>query len=279
MKNFINKINFNFNSDFGNSRDLTYESKDDFRYNGGVSIGTDFGLSDKLNLSIGKLIPLGEKYQSAKLYFFFPFIPLVPLFSTNFSASTDFNRSRADSKQRKFLVNDLTSREFRASRGFKFDWKFIENWIVDLKGSYDFRAGSDLTPLETTNDSIKNQRPNGDIFGDIFFNDGLINFGRDLDYVQSVSVNPAINLPFLDRFFTINGNYNVRYGWINPNQVVNVGYNVGYTNSFSTTGSLKLKELFSLFSGGNGDNKLRANGLSDDTLKNTGSKQSIAEYT
>ncbi len=277
VKNFINKINFNFNSDFGNSRDLTYESKDDFRYNGGVSIGTDFGLSDKLNLSIGKLIPLGEKYQSAKLYFFFPFIPLVPLFSTNFSASTDFNRSRADSKQRKFLVNDLTSREFRASRGFKFDWKFIENWIVDLKGSYDFRAGSDLTPLETTNDSIKNQRPNGDIFGDIFFNDGLINFGRDLDYVQSVSVNPAINLPFLDRFFTINGNYNVRYGWINPNQVVNVGYNVGYTNSFSTTGSLKLKELFSLFGGGNGDNKLRANGLSDDTLKNTGSKQSIAD--
>ncbi|MEO6696267.1 MAG: cell surface protein SprA, partial [Ignavibacteria bacterium] len=220
VKNIFNKLIFNFNADFGNSRDLTYETKDDFRYNGGVSLGTDFGLSSILNLKLGELLPLGEKYKSAKLYFFLPFIPLAPLFSTNFSASTDFNRSHSESKQRRFANYDQTSRDFRASRGFRFDWKFIEDWIIDLNGNYDFRAGSDLTPLETINDSI--QRPGGEIFNDIFFNNGLVNFGRDLDYVQTVTINPKFNFPFIDKFLTFGGNYNVRYGWVNPNQVQNV---------------------------------------------------------
>lgn len=43
-----------------------------------------------------------------------------------------------------------------------------ENWIIDLGGSYDFRAGSDLTDLETYNDSISTQRPSSEVFDDIF---------------------------------------------------------------------------------------------------------------
>ncbi|MDQ3019064.1 MAG: cell surface protein SprA [Bacteroidota bacterium] len=274
VKNIFNQLRFNFNSDFGNSRDLTYENKNDFRYTGGISLGTEFGLSDKLNLNIGNLIPLGEKYQNAKLYFFFPFIPLAPLFSTNFSASTDFNRSQSESKQRKYLTNDLTSRDFRANRGFRFDWKFIENWIVDVGGNYDFRVGSDLTPLVT--DTLQGQRQGSEIFNDIFFNNGLVNFGEDLDYVQSIAINPKFNFPYIDRFISFNANYNVRYGWVNPNQTSNVGYNLGYQNQISSGATFKLKEIFSLFQGS--DSKLQANGVARDTIKQeSGNSQSIAD--
>jgi len=272
VKNIFNQLRFNFNTDFGYSRDLTYENKDDFRYDGGVSFGTDFGLSDKINLNIGSLLPLGEKYAGGKLYFFFPFIPLAPLFSQNFSANTTFNRSRFESKQRKLNTADFTSRDFKARRGFSFDWKFIENWIVDINGNYDFRAGSDLTPLET--DTSLNQRPDDEIFNDIFFNNGVINFGKDLDYVQQVTVNPRFNFPYIDRFITVTGSYNVRYGWVNPNQNVNIGYATTVDNTIVSSATFKLKEVFSIF-GGDGESKLRANGVAKDTTE--GNKQSIAD--
>ncbi|MBL8007560.1 MAG: cell surface protein SprA, partial [Ignavibacteria bacterium] len=271
VKNFFNRVSFNFSADFGSSRDITYESKNDFRYNGGISLGTDFGLSNILNLNIGNIIPLGESYKAAKMYFFFPFIPLAPLFSSNFNASTDFNRFQSESKQRKLIYADITSNDFRANRGFRFDWKFLENWIFDLNGNYDFRVGSDLTPLVTNDDSLRTQRPNGDIFGDIFFNNGVVNFGNDLDYIQTVTFNPKLTLPFLDKYITFNTNYNVRYGWLNPNQIINVGFNTGYTNTLSTSANLKLKEIFSIFGNGT-QNNLRTSGNARDTIAESSSQ-------
>ncbi len=272
VKNIFNQLRFNFNADYGNYRDLTYESKTDSRFNGGVSFATDFGLTNLLNLNIGNLINLGEKYQNAKMYFFLPFIPLAPLFSTNFSAATDFNKYDAESKQRRYFNNNLSSRDFTANRGFRFDWKFIENWILDIGGNYDFRVGSDLTPLDVYNDSLGTP-----IFNDIFFNNGLVNFGEDLNYVQNITINPRLDLPFVDRFLTFNGNYNVQYGWINPNQNVNIGYSTGYRNSITSGANLKLKEIFSLFKGSE-SGKLRANGSSKDSTNQDNDKsQSIAD--
>ncbi|MBK8553590.1 MAG: hypothetical protein IPL53_22035 [Ignavibacteria bacterium] len=58
--------------------------------------GTDFGLSEKINLNIGTLLAFREKYKSDKMYFSFPFIPLAPLFAQNFNANTTFNRSKTE---------------------------------------------------------------------------------------------------------------------------------------------------------------------------------------
>lgn len=277
VKSIFNQLRFNFNTEFGNARDITYENKDDFRYNGGISFATDFGLSKDLSLNIGNLLPMGEKYTNAKMYFFFPFIPLAPLFSSNFSASTDFNRSQSESKQRRFLNDDFTTRLFTANRGFRFDWKFLENWIVDINGNYDFSVGSDLTPYTTAVDSTS--RSEGQIFNDIFFNNGVVNFGEDLNYVQSVTINPRFNFPYVDRFLAFNGNYNVRYGWLNPNLNTNVGFSVGFQNQISTSAVIKLKEIFSLFQGGSStESKLQANGVSrDSTTQESGNKQSIGD--
>lgn len=250
FKRILNKFAFNANANFTRSRNDILVSATDFQLSGGVTFATDFGLSDKLNLDLGKLLPFGEKYKDAKLYFFFPFIGLAPLFSTNFTAATDFNRDKKESQQRKLLNADPITRIFGARRSFGMDWKFIENWIVDLTGSYQFGVGSDLTGLETNPDSARTQRESNAIFGDIFFNNGIINFGRDLDYAQTVQIHPKFNLPYIDKFMTFNLDYSVTYGWRDPNTTFYTGYNVGYGNTITAGANIKLTELFNIFKGG-----------------------------
>ncbi|MBS1493756.1 MAG: cell surface protein SprA [Bacteroidetes bacterium] len=250
VTHILNRFQFNLNANLNNSRDNTYSSQSQFNLTGGVAFATDFGLADKVNIHLGKLLPLGEKYKDAKLYFFFPFIGMAPLFTSNFNAGTDFSRTKNESQQRRLLNADATTRIFSANRNFGFDWKFIENWIVDMTGSYQFRVGSDLTGLETNPDSLRTQRFTNEIFGDIFFNNGVINFGKDLNYTQSVLMHPKFNFPVIDKFMTFNLDYNVTYGWTNPNTTQNIGYNVGFQNSVTSGANIKLSELFNIFKKG-----------------------------
>jgi cell surface protein SprA len=247
IKTIVNAFSINFSASYGNSRDITYERKSDFNYTGSLNYTTDFGLADKVNLKIGKILNLGDQYKDAKMYFSLPFLPLAPLFSSNFVATTDFNRTHSESKQRSYFIDDPVSRMFRANRGFSFNWKFIENWIVDLTGNYSVRIGSDLTTIETYNDSLRTQRPESAIYKDIFLNDGLVNFGKDLDYSQTTGFNPKFNLPVINKFVDITGSYNVTYGWQNPNTTTNIGYNVGYSNTINVGTNIKFSEIFNIF--------------------------------
>lgn len=278
VDNILNTITSNFTASFRDYRDFTYENQSDFSYNGDISFAPEFGLADKLNLSIGKLINFGDEYKDAKLYFFLPLIPLAPLYSDNFNASTDFNRSQYESKQRLYNFDDPTGRSFTANRGFGFKWKFIENWIVDLTGSYDFRVGSNLTPLLTNKDSLNTPRAESEIFGDIFFNNGLINFGDDLDYTQTTVFNPKFNFPVIKKYLDLNLDYSSAYGWINPNTTTNIGYNVRYSTTMNAGTNLKIKEIFSIFGGGTDVQK--SNQGSASNSKNTqisDDKQSITD--
>lgn len=252
VKKIVNAFSVNFNASYGTQRDITYERKYDFNYTGSLNFNTDFGLADKYNLKIGKLVNMGDEYKNAKIYLCLPFLPLAPIFSSNFTATTDFNRSRNESKQRKYDFEDPTGRNFRANRGFGFNWKFIEDWIIDLSGNYSVRIGSDLTQLETYKDSLNSQRTNGEIFKDIFLNNGLINFGKDLDYSQATSINPKFNIPYLKKFVELATNYSVNYGWTNPNSTANIGYNVGYSNTLNFQSTFKMSEIIALFKGSEG---------------------------
>ncbi|MDD5362954.1 MAG: cell surface protein SprA [Ignavibacteria bacterium] len=247
VRTILNAFTMNYSGSFGSQRDITYERKEDMAVTGSLTYNTDFQLADIINLKIGKFLNLGEQYKDAKIYAFFPFIGLVPAFSSNFNATTDFNRSRTESKQRLYMFDDPTSRQFRANRGFGFNWKFIENWIVDLTGTYNLRIGSDLTQLETTRDSIGRQRSNNEILKDVFFSNGLINFGRDLDYQQSSSINPKFNLPVISKFMDVNLSYNVSYAWANPISNINVGSNVGFANTVTAGGTIKFNEILGMF--------------------------------
>mgnify|MGYP006908228824 FL=1 len=264
IKNIINKFVFNFNGTVGTYRDVTYESKDNFNYTGSVDWKPEFDLADNFHLSLGQLINLGDDYKDAKMYFALPFLPLAPLFSKGFTGNINFNRTRDEAKQRSLDVDNPISRQFGANRGFNFDWKFIEGWVVDLSGNYSYKVGSDLTGFETYSDSNSAQRPESEVLSSIFFNDALINFGRDLDYVQTTSFNPRFNIPFIKKFLDFTLGYNVTYGWQNPNTSTGLtGYNVRYQNNVTSTANFKLKELIGLI-GGINKSKGQIGGNTDD---------------
>lgn len=250
VKKIVNAFSVNFNASFGSQRDVTYERKSDFSYTGSLNYNTDFGLAEKFNLKIGKFLDLGEQYHNAKMYFFLPFLPLAPLFTDNFTASADFNRSRSESKQRQYTYDDATGRVFSANRGFSFNWKFIEDWVIDLTGNYSVKIGSDLVTMEL--DSLGRQRTSGEIFGDVFFKDALVNFGKDLNYAQSTSINPKFNIPYLNKYVDLSTNYSVSYAWANPNTTTNVGYNVGFSNTWNIQTNFKFNEIFAIFKGKDG---------------------------
>ncbi|MBN1633952.1 MAG: cell surface protein SprA [Ignavibacteria bacterium] len=251
VKTIVNAISMNFNAMNSSYRDYTYQRKTEFNYNGSININTDFGLATKLNLDINKLINLGDEYQNAKIYLFIPSLPFLPIFSDKFSASTDFTRTRSEQRQRSLAFDDPTSRYFRSNRGFNFNWKFIENWIIDLTGNYNVKIGSDLVGFETVGlDSSNNrQRTGSEILKEIFFNNSFVNFGKDLDYQQNTVFNPKFNIPLVKKYFDLNLSYNVTYGWINPNTTADIGYNVGYSNNITSSANFRLGEVLKVFEG------------------------------
>ncbi|MCI0449624.1 MAG: cell surface protein SprA [Chlorobi bacterium] len=260
VKQILNKIEINFVRNTYVERTPTLESKYAWDMNGNIGLGSEIDLMEKLNLKIGKFLPFGDEFKEAKMYFFFPFMPLAPLYTSSISMQGSFNRRRGDEKLRTQFSPNPTSRQFDAQRSFNLDWKFIENWVVDITGNYGFRTGSDLTFLETTNDSLRLQRSEGEIWDDIFFNNGLINWGKDLDYAQTVSINPKFNIPGLRDFVDLTSSYRVQYGWRASQYNVSLGSNVGYSSDFQSTAFLKLNQIFNIFKAG--ENKILGGAIS-----------------
>jgi hypothetical protein len=246
-REILNKIEFSFYRNSITERTPVSENKYAWDMGGNVGISSNIDLLDKLHLNIGKLIPLGDEYENAKIYFFFPFIGLAPMYANNIALGSSFTRNRGDEQLRNQLFPNPTTRNFSANRNFNLDWKFIENWIIDITGNYSFTAGSDLTYLETTPDSLGIQRPESEILRDIFFNKGLINFGKDQSYNQSVNINPRVNIPGLKKFLDITTSYRVAYRWQPSLQTVNVGNSVGYNADLQLSGAFKLKQIYDLF--------------------------------
>lgn len=271
-RELLNKIEIGFYRNSVTERNPQSESKYTWDMGGSIGMTSNLNLMDALHINIGKLIPLGDDYKDAKIYFFFPFIGLAPLYSSSIGVGTNFTRNRGNEQLRNELFPNPTSRNFNANRNLNLDWKFIENWIVDITGSYSFTAGSDLTYLETTNDSLKLQRSESEIFHDIFFHNSLINFGKDLSYNQSVSINPRFNIPGFKKFFDLTSSYRVQYMWQPSLQAVNVGNAVGYTADFQTSTAIKLNEFYNLFkstkSSNEGGSQTQDNGQQEQTLGN-----------
>jgi hypothetical protein len=246
VKELLNKIESNFYFNSTKERTPTSQSRSQWDMGGNIGFTSNLRLLDDLHLNIGKLIPLGDEYKNAKLYFFFPFFGLAPLFSNNLGAGLSFTRAHGDEQLRNSALPNPTSRNFNANRNISMEWKFIENWIIDLTGNYQFTAGSDLTGFETYNDSLKSQKSGSQILNEIFFKDKLINFGKDLTYAQTVNINPKFNIPIFKNFIDLTTSYRVSYAWA-PTQSEVYGNNVGYNADFQTSAFIKLKSIFELF--------------------------------
>jgi hypothetical protein len=275
VQELLNKMELSFYRNSSTQRSPTTQSSSAWETGGSLGINSNLKLMDIVHLNIGKYLPLGDEYKDAKLYFFFPFIPLVPLFTNSLGLGTNFVRSRGDEQLRYQVAANPTTRNFNDTRNMSLDWKFIENWIIDLTGNYTFNAGSDLTYLETTSDSLRQQRSNSQILNDIFFNGGsLINFGKDINYNQTININPKFNLPVIKNFLDLTSSYRVQYGWAPTLQAVNLGNTVSYNADFQASAYLKLKQILDLIKSGNSTNKMQ--GMSGSPMQND-NKQSLGD--
>jgi len=245
VSQILDKLDFNFSRSGVTTRSPSLESSYAWTENGSIALNSNLPLTDIVHLNIGKYLPLGDEFKNAKLYFFFPYMPLFPLFANTLSLGAGFTRDRGDQVLRAQLTPSPTTRDFNATRSFSMDWKFIEGWIVDLTGNYSYNAGSDLVYLETTNDTLRQQRSGGAILHDIFFGGGrFINFGRDLNSTQNVTINPKLNIPYLRDVIDLTTSYHSVYGWAaNPYNAAN-GSNVGSSNDFEASAFLKLNKVF-----------------------------------
>ncbi|MGH2575381.1 MAG: hypothetical protein ACRDFC_06745, partial [Ignavibacteria bacterium] len=87
----------------------------------------------------------------------------------------------------------------------------------------------------------------GEILDDIFFNKGIINFGKDLNYNQTVNINPKFNIPGLKKFIDLTASYRVQYGWQASSQNTSLGSNVGYSSDLQTSAFIKINQIIELF--------------------------------
>jgi cell surface protein SprA len=167
----------------------------------------------------------------------------------NFSANAGVHRDRTTEQLRNLLDPSPVIRNFYADRAAQFNWQMTQGGLINLTTEYSVTGKSSLTHLET--DFLGQQRPSGEIAGDLFFNEGrLFNFGRDNNLTQQITFNTRPRIPFIpdvDRFVTPSARYTVNYQW--NDQLTSSGEKGSFTksaqwNSSSTLGlNVRLRQI------------------------------------
>ena len=188
----------------------------------------------------------------------FSWIESIPLFSTYsgtklnflpsaFAVNLNMTRSRTTEQSRFLTYPSPVFRDFSAERGFEFSWKFSENGFLNPLLDYSINTRSTLVPMEL--DENGRQRTGSELLKKIFFNDGIINLGDDIQHTQSVTLNftPQLPLGSWSRFFENKGSYTVVYDWQNPLQpdprIHNVAKSARYNANISFNFGFRLKAM------------------------------------
>ena len=212
----------------------------------GINLSPDYHVNFADIPVLGSIFGLFSDYKNAKFYF------TPQNFTLNISAkrnrNTNVTRPRLTGGQLVSAEQKIT-RDFAATRGFNFNWKITEGGLFNLSANYNVNINSSLAYLETINidtgngGSIQLQRPESDIWGDIF--SGQF-FGRDYNYTQSTEFRTSPRLPSfwdLNKFFTITAGYSVSYQWNFDFRQEDVGRSAGFGNKTSLGLTLRLKAL------------------------------------
>jgi len=166
----------------------------------------------------------------------------------NFTFSAEVNRSRSQEIARPLsgqtIIQKPIARNFTASRGFAFTWKFSEGGLLSPSMDYSMSAASSLLHLEL--DSLGNQRRFSTILKDIFLSDRLIDFGIDNGYQQKVGFNVRPKLPpimNIDRFIDMTAQYVSNYAWQNNFQQGALGKSSRVNTNLTYSMNVKLKQM------------------------------------
>jgi len=137
----------------------------------------------------------------------------INLLPRSLAFGTAVHRDRTTEKLRNIADPSPVVRNFFSTRTGNFNWQMTEGGLLNISTDYTVETRSTLVDLET--DSLGRQRSGGDIAGDLFFNGGVFNFGRDNDYQQSITFNTSPRIPYITDVLRItpSASYQVKYHW------------------------------------------------------------------
>ncbi len=265
VRDIVNRINLGFNFNRSRFRDINTEMSSRWSFNFQTNYSTNIKpITLKPFKSIFEGVPLLDTFKDWE-------IQLTP---SSLSGMMRFNRGHENRKFRTKTSYEPTTRVFNAQRGFSFDWRFSNNGLLNPSLRYSVDIGSNLVNLET--DSLGRQRSTSEILNDIFFKDGLINFGRTSTLSQQISIgtNPRIPPIFgLNKYMSTNFSYSSSYRWQNNFQQGALGRSAGYSANLNLGFSIKLKSLADTWFG---DEKSSSRGRGVQTPKDTSRKSAIS---
>lgn len=263
IRDVINKINIGFNFNRSKFRDINTELSNRWGFNFQTNYSTSIKpVTFKPFKSLFDGVPLLDAYKDWG-------IQLTP---SSFAGMMRFDRGHENRKFRTKTTYEPTTRSFNAQRGFSFDWRFSNNGLINPSLRYQVDIGSNLVHLET--DSLGRQRSTKEIFNDIFFKDGLINFGKTSTLSQQISIGTNPKIPpilGLNKYFNVNFSYSSAYRWQNNFQQRELGRSAGYSANLNFNLSLKLKSLANSWFG---EEERRGRGAQ--TQKDTSKKSGLA---
>ena len=265
IRDVINKINIGFNFNRSRFRDINTELSNKWGFNFQTNYSTSIKpITLKPFKSLFAGIPLLDTYKDWE-------IQLTP---SSLAGMMRFDRGHENRKFRTKTTYEPTTRIFNAQRGFSFDWKFSNNGLINPSLRYQVDIGSNLVHLET--DSLGRQRSTKEIFSDIFFKDGLINFGKTSTLSQQISIGTNPRIPpilGLNKYLNANFSYSSAYRWQNNFQQRELGRSAGYSANLNFNLSLKLKSLANSWFGEDDERTGRGRGAQAqrDTSKKSGS--------
>ena len=243
VKHTLNDLTFGFNYNLSKSRSPSYESKESWTWNASANYKLTFGKKNYIMMAdlpvIGGLFGFLGDYKELKIHYS----------PQNFETYAKATRKRSYSLSRSEGAEPSIQRTFTTGRGFSFNWKITEDGFINLGMNYDVDIDGSLANLLTRQVGVDDDgteilvdRSESEIWHDIF--SGAM-FGQDYALGQSFSLQTSPRLPSfwsLNKFFTLNGSYSVKYSWKN-NLSSDIGRSAGWSNSISAGMTLRLKDL------------------------------------
>ncbi len=231
----INRMSFGYNYNISRRRSPTIQYSEAWTWTAQFSYNVQFGAANYVQPFswAESFFPLGG-LKDLKIYF------TPKQVSMGFSLA----RSQSHDRARNQLAANPVVRNLSANRNLSFGWQFTEGGLFNLGLDYQVTVASSLLQLET--DRFGNQRSFGDILGDIFLSDRLIDFGVDQNYNQSISLGTRLTVPkvaSLDKILTPTLRYSSGYNWVNNIQAGVLGRSAGWNASLTGGMDVNLKPI------------------------------------
>ena len=229
----INRMSFSYSFTNTKRRSPTTEFFQQWSWNFRFGYGLQFGSNNYLEpfAQIGDFF-LFSPWKGMKL----SFLPRT------LGISTTLNRAQTHEKARNQSQRKPVGRNFGSTRQLSFSWQFVEGGLINPSVDYTLDISSSLAHLEV--DEFGKQRSFGDIIGDMVGGSKLIDFGKDLNYSQNVSLSTKLVVPTflkLNQIFTPTMRYTARFDWQNNLQAGQLGKSAGAAGNINGSLDINLK--------------------------------------